>query len=543
MIDFLRQFKISSKIPFVATVFILSLLLLSSIATTSMSSINSGGQLMYDNYFTSVMTLTQIRKQSYEKLLWIKRHIISTDEQHMHQAENHISNADIELKKAIQNFKPTLDPGEETRLFEKFSSSLEKLNTIQQQILQLSLTDDNQANQIADNDYFDLFNQMQTQLEGMIETNVEGGSDKYSSNQNDYDHAKSLLLLITALVAIGGAVMSYGIIKSIQSPINYLRDTIRHIVTSKELSHKLPTNGQDEITQVNCSVNDLIGSLVEIIQNTQHSLKILSDESHTLERITVDNTAIANDISEKLAQVTNSAGEIAMSIQEISSNAATAASAANEIDSQAVNGEQIQEKNMQAIEQLKEIMQQANSSVVQAESTSEDIGSILDVIKNIADQTNLLALNAAIEAARAGEQGRGFAVVADEVRTLAQRTQDSISEIHSSIEAVQAGTSGAVSSMKESEYSLEQSYILSKDSEQALGSIASSMNDMKAMNEQIAAASEEQNTVMTHINESVNLASQAGDKVQGSSNELQQSSNQISAVIDNFNKTISEYRV
>ncbi len=542
---FLRKFKISIKIPIAISIFGIALLVLTLISINSMSGINAGGQVIYDNYFSSVIDLTEIRKQSYEKLLWIKRHIISKDDQQMYSAEEQIKNSSNKLQQAIEGFKKTLDAGEETRLFEVFLSDLNKLNLLQEKILALSRTNggDVEADSITDGEYFTLFVNIQKQIEAMVQTNVDGGEEEYSGNQDNYDNSKLFLVILAVISILVGSILSFGIVKSVQKPIDELQDNISHIVTTKDLTRQLSTQGKDEITEVNKSVNRLVESLINIINDTQSSLNILSEESSSLEKITVDNSAFANNISEKLGHVNHSAEEISSSIQDISQNAATAATAANDVDEQASSGKQTQVNNMSAIENLKTNMKEASSSISEAETKSEDIGSILDVIKNIADQTNLLALNAAIEAARAGEQGRGFAVVADEVRTLAQKTQDSISEIHASIEAVQAATNGAVSQVKESEQSLEESYQLSQDSEQSLNAIAQSIENMKSMNEQIATASEQQNAVMVNINASVTSAYEAGEQVQSSSEELQKISTQISGVIENFRVTIAKYKV
>ncbi|MCB1922041.1 MAG: methyl-accepting chemotaxis protein, partial [Candidatus Competibacteraceae bacterium] len=191
-------------------------------------------------------------------------------------------------------------------------------------------------------------------------------------------------------------------------------------------------------------------------------------------------------------QVATAMNEMTATVQDVAQTAASADAAASDADAKASEGRSVAVQALAATEDLVNEVQQAAAVIRKLESESESIGAVLDVIRGIAEQTNLLALNAAIEAARAGEQGRGFAVVADEVRTLAGRTQDSTQEIQRMIESLQQGTKGATQSMEKGQTKAQSTLDQVKSTEQTLSVISQAVARIKEMNAQIATAAEEQ---------------------------------------------------
>ena len=216
--------------------------------------------------------------------------------------------------------------------------------------------------------------------------------------------------------------------------------------------------------------------------------------------------------------------EMNATVHDVAQNASSAADAARAADEAANEGRNVVQTTVQAIDRLASEVEQANGVIGKLKQESEQIGSVLDVIRNIADQTNLLALNAAIEAARAGEQGRGFAVVADEVRSLASRTQESTQEIQQMMERLQNGTGEAVRVMHSSQEKTRETVAKAQLAGTSLESIKASVSTIHAMNTQIASAAEEQGVVANEINRSVvNIADISKKTAQGSSNSAEAS--------------------
>lgn len=202
----------------------------------------------------------------------------------------------------------------------------------------------------------------------------------------------------------------------------------------------------------------------------------------------------------------------------------------------------LQQQTITSVANLKSNMSTASAAVEGLSKDSDAIGSVLDVIRGIAEQTNLLALNAAIEAARAGEQGRGFAVVADEVRSLAQRTQESTSEIQNMIEKLQAGAQSSVQAMHDSVGALDATAELTAKTEQSLQNIVNIISNISLMNEQIASATEEQSVAVKEISNNVSTANQLTQASANSFENIQHSSSELKKIVNAYETIMTKFK-
>jgi len=230
-------------------------------------------------------------------------------------------------------------------------------------------------------------------------------------------------------------------------------------------------------------------------------------------------------------------------VLEIARSAEVAATSAVDAEKEAQTGMQVMEKSTEAIKSLANEVNDAAEVINQLQNDSENIGSVLDVIKGIAEQTNLLALNAAIEAARAGEQGRGFAVVADEVRTLASRTQESTQEIQSMIERLQSGSSKAVDAMNSGSKTAQSSVEIASDAAKSLKNIVDGINTISEMNTHIASAAEEQSTVAQDIEQSIVRISSLSEKTVEGSSRVANATNDLSSLEQEMRELISSFKI
>ncbi|WP_371920001.1 methyl-accepting chemotaxis protein [Pseudomonas sp. GV071] len=278
-----------------------------------------------------------------------------------------------------------------------------------------------------------------------------------------------------------------------------------------------------------------------MVGSLQAGINQIATSARSLSAVTEQTNAEVASQKEETEQVATAMNQMTATVHDVARNAEEAAGAAETADSKVANGQNVVRQTMARIEQLSVSSSSASASIQSLSSEIHNIVSVLSVIKSVAEQTNLLALNAAIEAARAGEQGRGFAVVADEVRALAKRTQQSTEEIERLVSALQKGAQSSVSQIQSSTALVELTVSDALETESALGSIAAAVSVIHQMNQQIAAAAEQQSSVAEEINRSVtnirSSADQSSVAMEGtaaSSIELASLSHELQGMVEHF---------
>ncbi|MGL5974295.1 MAG: methyl-accepting chemotaxis protein, partial [Aeromonas sobria] len=258
-----------------------------------------------------------------------------------------------------------------------------------------------------------------------------------------------------AIISLVGALVIAMVMAFALNRINRpLLDSVKALEAlangSGDLGSKLPVAGPEEIRRLGSAFNVFVAKIRDTISQLTTTLGELAGESERLSRSAAGNLSSMTRQQEQTTQLATAMTEMTSTVHEVAHNTVQAAEAASEADNQAVTGDEVVQQSVSMIEQLAEEIASAGNTVREVAKASEQIGSVLAVIQSIAEQTNLLALNAAIEAARAGEQGRGFAVVADEVRSLAGRTQHSTAEIRGTIEQLQRAVGATVTMIEHS---------------------------------------------------------------------------------------------
>ena len=284
-----------------------------------------------------------------------------------------------------------------------------------------------------------------------------------------------------------------------------------------DLTARSTHSGNDEIGELGRALNTMLNDFNNAIGQITGSSTQLAAAAEEMSAITEQTNQGVKQQQNEVDQVATAMNEMTATVQEVARNAEQAAHAAQDADRSAKSGALVASEAMGGIDALVNEVEKSAKVIRDLEAESENIGTVLDVIKGIAEQTNLLALNAAIEAARAGEQGRGFAVVADEVRTLASRTQKSTQEIHAMIERLQSGASNAVHVMEQARLQGKKGVEQVERTAESLASIAAAVATINDMNTQIASAAEEQSSVAEEINRNVvNISQGSAQSAQGS---------------------------
>lgn len=354
------------------------------------------------------------------------------------------------------------------------------------------------------------------------------------------DTSISSLLLATLM---SGSLSSVSVL-AILSPLGRLVERARNI-SNNPLSQSLYTGRTDEFGQIEFALRMMQAETGAIVGRIGDASNRLSEHTRGLLKDIESSNVLTVEQQAETDQIATAVNQMVASIQEVASNAQHAADAAGRADTETASGQRLVAHTSQSITALEGEIRQATQVIHELEGQSNEISKVLDVIRGIAEQTNLLALNAAIEAARAGEQGRGFAVVADEVRSLAARTQQSTTDIQSMISALQERAQSAVTVMEQSSRQAHTSVAHAEEAATALDGIGQRVNEITDMNAQIATAVEQQGAVSEDINRSIiNIRDAADTNVQTGQNNLQSAKSvaQLTSALSELAKQFWEKR-
>ncbi|GAA0814737.1 methyl-accepting chemotaxis protein [Colwellia asteriadis] len=360
---------------------------------------------------------------------------------------------------------------------------------------------------------------------------------EYSVNSSN--NQTVIIMIISIVIAI---VIARFTLLSITRPLERVNKML-NIVASGDLSHKLDESGKDEFAQLSKNCNLLIDSLRNLIESIVNRSAQLSAAAEETSAVTAQSTTAIEEQRNQVEQAASATTEMSSTSQSVLASANDALNEIKHADDEAERVKVISARNRQTIEQLANEVDSASQVINQLQQDSASIGSILDVIRGIAEQTNLLALNAAIEAARAGEQGRGFAVVADEVRTLASRTQESTSEIQTMIEALQSGATKAVTVMDTGKAKASDCVTQSEEADTALETITHAVHEAFDRSSQIATAAEEQSVVANEISENLESIVAIAEQTTEGSKQTATSSSEVARLAEELQHSVQEFKL
>lgn len=353
-------------------------------------------------------------------------------------------------------------------------------------------------------------------------------------------NTQTTFIMITSII-IAIVIARFTLI-SITRPLTRVNNML-NIVSSGNLSHKLDESGKDEFAQLSKNCNLLIDSLRSLIESIVNRSSQLAAAAEQTSAVTAESTIAIEEQRSQVEQAASATTEMSSTAQSVLTSANDALGEIKHADDEAERVKVISIRNRKTIEQLATEVDSASQVINQLQQDSASIGGILDVIRGIADQTNLLALNAAIEAARAGEQGRGFAVVADEVRTLASRTQESTSEIQTMIEALQTGAGKAVTVMDTGKSKASDCVNQSEEADKALETITHAVHEAFDRSSQIASAAEQQSVVAHEISENLESIVAIAEQTTAGSQQTASSSSEVARLAEELQQSVQEFKL
>ncbi|WP_263140711.1 methyl-accepting chemotaxis protein [Pseudomonas sp. RIT-PI-AD] len=358
-----------------------------------------------------------------------------------------------------------------------------------------------------------------------------------------YHNVRNAMLLVVGLILLLTIACGWLVARSVTLPLAGLLAALRQSERDADLTTRLEVRGKDEISSVALAYNSMLQRFMEAMAALQQLTEQVRGQSEELSAVTLQTRKDMDRQQLETDQVATATTEMAETIQEVARNAASAAQAALNAEKEANAGSKVVGQTLNAVTELSSELQDTSLQVTDVANASDTIGGVLDVIRGIAEQTNLLALNAAIEAARAGEQGRGFAVVADEVRSLAQRTQQSTAEIQQMIERLQRGAREAASAMSQGQQKAHKTLEDAAQADTALRSISEAVDTIMNMNTQIASATEEQTSVAQEINRNLVNIRDVAQSTQDAVNHIDQSSQTLAQIVSRLRELTNRFRV
>ncbi|MDV2857071.1 methyl-accepting chemotaxis protein [Oceanimonas sp. CAM02] len=385
---------------------------------------------------------------------------------------------------------------------------------------------------------------LEARIDELASTMAESSAALVASQKQNMEKVSQwsgmLILLVTAAALVMGALFAWLITQGIVNPLKILVSQADRIA-SGDLTQNVSHRRRDELGQLMDSMQTMTQNLRSLVGELNNNSSHIASSAQSLSAMSEQSRSGTNQQRLELEQVSTAMNEMAATVQEVARHAEAAFGAAQTADSDAGAGNAKVTQTTERITTLAEEVRRSLAVIQQLESESLNIGGILDVIKGVAEQTNLLALNAAIEAARAGEHGRGFAVVADEVRALAQRTQQATSQIEGMIQGLQGKARESVTMMDHSAVMAEDTVATANETGSAIQAIARAVSQIQQMNSQIATAAEQQSSVAEEINRSVFSIRELSEHSAAASDQAADNSAQLAGLGNELQQLVGRF--
>ncbi|PPK37996.1 methyl-accepting chemotaxis protein [Pseudomonas laurylsulfatiphila] len=516
---------------------------LGAFALLQMSNMRAQSDQVDDNWLPSVMAVGDMSQDMLRLRALTMRLLINRDPQAQAQNVSKINDLKSVLDGAQQRYDKLIVLPEERVLFDRFKAAESKYLQFQGQVMtEATQGRVEEAAAILNGEMNPLADEITVTLRELVELNRHNANLATEAGRLVFSQSRvwvGVMIGVSALITIGLALL---LTRSIVLPLSQSLK-VAEVVAGGDLTAAISISGKDEPARLLHALKSMQQSLRETIRRISDSSSQLASASEELSCVTEDATRGLHQQSLEIEQAATAVNQMTAAVEEVASNAAATSQASRESDRIAQHGREQVHQTVLSIESLAE---DVTTNVAQVEDLAQKvygITTVLDVIRAIAEQTNLLALNAAIEAARAGEAGRGFAVVADEVRALAHRTQQSTREIEQMITGIQQGTDLAVSSMQQSNTRARSTLEAAKAAGVALEDIASAFTVINERNIVIASASEEQAAVAREVDRNLMNIRDLAQQSSAGANQTSAASQELSRLAVDLNTLVARFSV
>ncbi|WP_460110699.1 methyl-accepting chemotaxis protein [Pseudomonas sp. S3_H04] len=537
----LRNLNIAPR-AFLGFAFIaLLVIVLGVFAVNRMSIIRQASVEMDSTQLPSVTQLAVVTENVLRLRILSFRVLVNREAAGLQEAQTRIGVL-VDKVRAAQASYAALPAGPEERaLYQTFATTLDNYLQAQNQMMELSRQDKvDEMRTLINTRIKDGTDQMGEQLNKLIAMNASDAKAASVQAGQYYDSAITGIIIVAVFAAIATVLLAWLLTRSIVTPLNRAVQAAQTIADGN-LTKVIEVDGKDEATQLLQALATMQSNLRKTIEQIAGSATQLGAAAEELSAVTEEASRGLQQQNNEIEQAATAVNEMTAAVEEVARNAVSTSEASNQSTHAAREGRDQVVKTVDAIQTMTHDVQNTAQMIEGLAAQGRDIGKVLDVIRAIAEQTNLLALNAAIEAARAGEAGRGFAVVADEVRALAHRTAQSTQEIEKMVAGIQNGTGEAVSSMQQSNQRTQSTLEMARAAGVALEQITQSIHQINERNLVIASASEEQAQVSREVDRNlVNIRDLATQSAAGA-NQTSAATHELSRLAVDLNAMVARF--
>ncbi|MEB0123466.1 methyl-accepting chemotaxis protein [Pseudomonas sp. CCI1.2] len=518
------------------------LIALAGAVLSKLNNVHESASQLQTDWLPSVLQAGKIETAALLYRLDGRRYVMDNDRLSESSLQK-INQLKIALTQTAEAYEHLVSSSEEQELFNRVKVNVLAYQGKLNELIQLSQTATYQEMSIfINNTTKPQAVELQLSIEELVALNEKGAEQSGKIADDSFKSGLMITIVLSVLAIIFTIVVAVVFTRSISQPILALLLSTRKIANG-DLRTPVEVDGADEITDLQNATAAMRLSLKNTIQHISESSSQLASAAEQMSAITNESNVGIQRQSLETDQAATAVNEMTAAVEEVARNAVSASKSTQASERSAHTGQERVGRTIASLQKLSSTVGQTGVEVEGLANQTQNIAKVLDVIRSIAEQTNLLALNAAIEAARAGEQGRGFAVVADEVRALAHRTQSSTQEIEQMIQSIQKDSSTAVQSMKQSSEEAESTLLIAREAGVAIEQIAVAISEINDRNLMIAAASEQQAQVARSVDE--NLVSIRDLSIQSSSAASQTSaaSYELSLLAVDLNRLVASFSV
>ncbi|MCP6699075.1 methyl-accepting chemotaxis protein [Pseudomonas donghuensis] len=475
------------------------MLALGLFALNQMSKIRQAGETIENSTVPSITNLDQLTQLTLRLRTLSYRLLLNREADTLQATLKLVDQRNQQIDDARRVYEPLISGSQERAAYNQYVQLLGQYRQLENRMRLASQNNDlDSLRNLINRDMLDSSEQINSVMDQLVSINTEQTREINRTAADQYSSAVALviglLLAATALTLVCALLLTRSIVKPIDEALQAAER-----IAEGDLTRSIQAEGQDEAARLLKAMAKMQNKLRDTLQQISGSATQLASAAEELNSVTDESARGLQQQNNEIEQAATAVTEMTSAVEEVARNAVSTSEASKEATRSAGDGRDLVMETVSAIERMSTDVQGTAELIGNLAEESRDIGKVLDVIRGLADQTNLLALNAAIEAARAGEAGRGFAVVADEVRALAHRTQQSTSEIERMIGSIQGGTEQAVNSMRNSTERAESTLNIARGAGLALETITGAVAEINERNLVIASAAEEQAQVAREV--------------------------------------------